>query len=255
MTPTVSVVIPVLNDADLLDTCLSMLRQQTLQPQEIIVVDNGCTDHTVQVATRHGARIITEPTPGIPAATAAGYDAASCMLIARLDADSRPPARWLENLVAAMSGDMRLVGATGPGMFYDVGTVRNAWHQATYMTPYFLSAGFALSHTPLFGSNMVISKGWWDSIASEVNRIDKEVHDDFDLSFHVKPHQRIAFARHAWVGISPRPFDSSRDMLTRYQRAFRTIGQHWATEPPWQRVFARRSVSYEIPTGVGSSKT
>lgn len=53
----ISIVIPCLNDAVLLEQCLSSIVAQTLQPEEVIVVDNGSTDNSVEVANRMGARV------------------------------------------------------------------------------------------------------------------------------------------------------------------------------------------------------
>ncbi|NBX23632.1 MAG: glycosyltransferase, partial [Microbacteriaceae bacterium] len=58
---TISVIIPSLNDAVLLDQCLSALRSQTRLPDEIVVVDNGSTDNTADVAKSFGARVVEEP--------------------------------------------------------------------------------------------------------------------------------------------------------------------------------------------------
>lgn len=80
--PPVSVVIPCLNDAAALETCLSSLARQSLQPFEIVVVDNNSTDSSAAVARRFGARVVPEPVPGIPAAAATGYDAAQGQIIA-----------------------------------------------------------------------------------------------------------------------------------------------------------------------------
>ena len=95
----VSVVIPARNDAEMLATCLTALAQQTGLPDsvevEIVVVDNGSSDATAQVAHDGGARVISEPVPGIPQAASAGYDAARGELIARIDADSVCPPGWL----------------------------------------------------------------------------------------------------------------------------------------------------------------
>src|SRR3954452_8207081 len=87
---TVSVVIPVKDDAVALERCLRLLGQQTVAPLEVVVVDNGSRDASAAGARRHGARVVTEPTPGIPAAASTGYDAARGDLIARCDADSVP---------------------------------------------------------------------------------------------------------------------------------------------------------------------
>ena len=56
---TISVVIPVYNDAALLRRCLEALAAQTRRADEIVVVDNGSTDDSAEVARRGGARVVT----------------------------------------------------------------------------------------------------------------------------------------------------------------------------------------------------
>ena len=89
--PCLSVVIPVKDDADLLERCLTALDRQVVPALEVIVVDNGSTDHSVRVALRHGARVIVEATPGIAAAASAGYDTARGDVVVRCDADTLAP--------------------------------------------------------------------------------------------------------------------------------------------------------------------
>lgn len=86
----ISIVIPVLNDAEYLKVLLADLAHQTLPADEIIVVDNGCTDGSADVARSGGAIVIAERIIGIPAAAATGYDRATGEIIVRCDADSRP---------------------------------------------------------------------------------------------------------------------------------------------------------------------
>ena len=80
-----------LRDAAFLDACLTALAAQTRPANRIIVVDNGSTDDSADVARRHGAELSFEPLVGIWPAAAHGYDLAleDADIIARLDADSR----------------------------------------------------------------------------------------------------------------------------------------------------------------------
>jgi glycosyltransferase involved in cell wall biosynthesis len=53
----------------------------------VVVVDNGSTDGTAEVARRWGARVVAEPTPGYGAAVHAGLLAASSEYVAVMDGD------------------------------------------------------------------------------------------------------------------------------------------------------------------------
>ncbi|RIJ54999.1 glycosyltransferase, partial [Clavibacter lycopersici] len=68
--PTVSVVIPVRDDAGHLRACLQALAGQTVAPDEVVVVDNASRDDSAEVARLAGARVVHEPVVGIPAAAA-----------------------------------------------------------------------------------------------------------------------------------------------------------------------------------------
>ena len=79
----ISVIIPVLNEenaiakviADIPKTVRTLDEKTEATVQEIIVVDNGCTDNTAAIASRNGARVITEPRRGYGSACLAGIAA------------------------------------------------------------------------------------------------------------------------------------------------------------------------------------
>src|SRR3954466_3343360 len=56
---TISVVIPTWNRADLLRSVLSNLEEQTKRPDEIVVIDNGSRDSSIEIAQAYGARVIS----------------------------------------------------------------------------------------------------------------------------------------------------------------------------------------------------
>ena len=71
----------------------------------VIVVDNGSTDGTAQVARACGARVVTEPRPGYGAAVQAGVEAATSEWVAVMDGDgSFDPAELPRLLSAVTSG-------------------------------------------------------------------------------------------------------------------------------------------------------
>jgi glycosyltransferase involved in cell wall biosynthesis len=84
---TISVVIPAYNAAPFLPRCLASVFDQTLQPQEVIVVDDGSTDDTAVLAERLGAKVIRRSNGGLSAARNTGIEGATGEWIALLDAD------------------------------------------------------------------------------------------------------------------------------------------------------------------------
>ncbi|MBB1020577.1 MULTISPECIES: glycosyltransferase family 2 protein [Dietzia] len=235
----ISVVIPVLDDARELEGCLAALAAQTRAPDEVVVVDNGCSDDSVAVARAAGARVVDEPVRGIPAAAAAGYDAATGDVIARLDADSRPGPDWLARIESAFAADTELVAVSGPGEFIGLIGWRARAAKLLYMDAFFLSVGSAMAHPVLFGSNLAMRRSAWERVRDGVDRTDPELHDDIDLSFQFGARDRLWVDRSLAVGISARPFDDPAAMRRRFSRAFRTIFRNWRTSPPSQRWLER----------------
>jgi len=231
----VSVVIPVRDDAEALDACLQALAGQTVRPLEVVVVDNGSTDDTARVAARHGARVVVEPRPGIPAAAAAGYDAAVGDVIARLDADSVPGPRWVERIATRMADEPDLDALSGTGRFTDLHPVPGALATAVYLGAYYVLGHLALGHPPLWGSSMAVRRSVWHEVRDAVARRDAEVHDDLDLAFALGPERRIVVDRHLRVGVSARSLRGAAQMRRRFGRAGRTLRRNWLRLPPWRR--------------------
>lgn len=235
----ITVVIPVLDDAAELTACLESLAAQTRTADQIVVVDNGCTDSSAEVARNAGARVVVEPVRGIPAAAAAGYDAVTGDLIARLDADSRPGPDWLARIDEAFTSDPALTALSGPGEFIGLDGWRARAAKALYMDAFFLSVGASMAHPVLFGSNLAMRREAWERVRDGVERTDPEVHDDIDLSFQFGAADRVVVDKNLTVGISARPFDDPAAMRRRFSRAFRTIYRNWQTSPPSRRWMER----------------
>lgn len=230
---TVSVVIPVRDDAEELARCLTLLAAQTRPPDEVVVVDNGSTDDSAAVARAAGARVVTELRPGIPYAAATGYDAATCDLVARLDADSRPGPRWVEQVVATM-GDPRIDAATGPGRFVDLPRGLGLPASVLYLGAYLFLTWLAGANTPLWGSSMVVRRHVWERVSPHVHR-DHDVHDDMDLALVLGPLAGTRFVPALHVGVSGRSLRGHQQLRRRLDRAVTTLRLNWTDQPPWER--------------------
>ena len=94
-----SIVIPCYNEADFIASTLESLTAQTFTKNyEIIIVDNNCTDDTVAIARRHGARVVSAQRPGVCSARQAGTKASHGEIIISTDADTIFSPNWLSNI-------------------------------------------------------------------------------------------------------------------------------------------------------------
>jgi glycosyltransferase involved in cell wall biosynthesis len=94
-----SVVIPALNEERHLGQVLSDLQRQSRRPDEVIVVDAGSTDATVDIAERSKA-VVLHGEPPIARGRNLGGFSATGDLIFFLDADTRLPETFFENFVS-----------------------------------------------------------------------------------------------------------------------------------------------------------
>lgn len=236
----ISVVIPVWNDAGLLAACLSALAAQSRPADEIIVVDNNSTDESAQLALRRGARVIVQPLQGIAASSAAGFDSASGDLIARLDADSIPPIDWIERIekLAIAAGPLTVV--TGPGDFYGAGRFITWLGRTLYLGGFFATFQVILGHSPIFGSNFMMSRELWLRVRGTVHRTVRNIHDDIDLSFQLQPDMSVRFESSLRVGISARPLASLRAIARRGAWVGSTLRLNFREQSPVSRRRARR---------------
>lgn len=242
-TPSISVIIPCYNDASLLRRCLESLARQTVSPHEVIVVDNGSTDDTAEVAAAAGARVISETRQGITWATRAGLDAATGDILARTDADVVAPTDYISRLhatwvAADRSPGRRVVGVTGVARFEITGRVGDV-ASALYLGAYRRSVGSALGHHPMFGTNYSLRATWWRQVRDRVDSADTDSHEDMQISFEVGPDETVWFQPDLTLDMDARALQGAGQGLRRFRRGLHTILRAWRRHPPHRRLAAR----------------
>jgi glycosyltransferase involved in cell wall biosynthesis len=112
----VSVVVPTRNRADYLQVTLdSLAGQEIAEPYEVIVVDDGSSDSTSELADRSGIRYIAHDTHrGLNAARNTGIRESHAPLIAFVDDDVLAPRVWLSELVAGAARHPEAEALGGP---------------------------------------------------------------------------------------------------------------------------------------------
>jgi hypothetical protein len=120
----VSVVLPCLNEAETLATCITKARESLARlgtAGEVVVADNGSTDGSQRIAAELGARVIDVPVRGYGAALQAGIEAARGRYVVMADADDSYDLGGLEPFVAKLRDGYDLVmgnrfaGGIAPG--------------------------------------------------------------------------------------------------------------------------------------------
>lgn len=111
MMPRVSVVIPSYNRADMLDISVVSVLGQIFKDFELLVIDDGSTDHTKEkVSSFNDERIkyIYKQNGGVSSARNVGIDNAKGEFIAFLDDDDFWPADYLQKMIKVMDVDKEI---------------------------------------------------------------------------------------------------------------------------------------------------
>ena len=231
-TPLVTVVVPVRDEAERLTGCLDALAASDLPAElvEVLVIDGGSTDGTVDVARRlldergwWGAEVLASPVGDRSSNLNCGLAAAHAAVVVRVDARSRVPSHYLRRCVelldsrpdvAVVGGRQRAIAEAGAGVI-GAGVARalnNRWGMG--LSKYRRSATSGEADTVYLGAyrtEQLRAAGAW--------RTDLPVNEDFDLNRRLGRFGTVWFDADLAVDYVPR---SSLPGLARQYWAFGT---------------------------------
>lgn len=159
----VSIIIRALNEAEHLPLLLNGIAAQTVQPDEIILVDSGSTDDSVEICRRRGANIVhIEPADfSFGRALNYGCRAATGDILVFVSAHVYPADdTWLESLVAPFANP-EVVLSYGR----QTGDSRNAFSEIQLMQQWFPEVRDHDQSTPFCNNaNCAVRQTWWQQL-------------------------------------------------------------------------------------------
>jgi glycosyltransferase involved in cell wall biosynthesis len=196
--PTMTIVVCAYNAAETLDECLQHVCALDYPRLDVVVVDDGSTDATAQIAERHErVQVISTEQSGLSNARNVGARASTGEIVAFLDSDAFPPPEW-PYLLALGFDSPRVGGVGGPNIPpRDDPLVAQAVARAPGGPVHVLLSDDRAEHVP--GCNMA----FWRELILELDGFDPvftAAGDDVDFCWRVLDADwRLAFHPAAFV--------------------------------------------------------
>ncbi len=207
MSKSLIVVIPAYNEELYLVRALAAITNQSVPRNlyEVVVVDNGSTDHTADIARMFGVTVLSQKIKGYSLTLKAGFDYAlrqGAEWLAVTDADSQVDHRWIETILKK-SIQKEVVGLTGPVKFYDVSRAASWFSDLSYQGFVHLLKMFA-GFVQFSGQNSAFRAEAYQTVGG----IDLKytMSPDVYLSKRLNKVGQIKFVRSMKVQTSPRRF-------------------------------------------------
>lgn len=129
----ISIVIPTLNEENNIGSVLNSIKQSIICNKfsyEIIVVDNGSTDKTVEIAKHHGAKVFLRPGVSISALRNYGVKKSTGSLLVFLDGDICLTPSWGLNIgstIEILNKNPQIITGSLAGIKVDASWIEQRW--------------------------------------------------------------------------------------------------------------------------------
>jgi glycosyltransferase involved in cell wall biosynthesis len=190
--PLVSLIIPAYNEEDYLAACLDAILENIGDKAfEIIVVDNNSTDGTRQVIERYPqVTYLFEPRKGITRARQCGFRGSSGQILAYVDADTRPPSGWIEQIWEQFAEHKELACLSGPYTFYDLEGIQRAVSNGWFVAARSI---YGIIGYVVIGGNFAIRR----SVLEKMGGFDCSIEfygEDVDIAKRAGKHGKVRFS-------------------------------------------------------------
>ncbi|MDX6555672.1 MAG: hypothetical protein QOD86_1867, partial [Miltoncostaeaceae bacterium] len=245
--PGVSLIATVFNEAATIDAWLAGLDAQTVRPQEVVIVDAGSTDGTLEALQARAARdpafkVLVVAGLSVPEGRNRAIEAAAGPIVAITDAGTHPEPDWLERLVEPLLEDPQ--AGVSAGFFAPAGTSAVERVLAAVITPRLPEID---PETFLPSSRSVaVRKEWWERAGGYPDWL----RAGEDLVFGMRLREagaRFVFAPDAIVHWSPRP--TLGGFFAQYRHYARGDGHAHL----WTRRHAIRYAAYVTGAGLAAA--
>jgi GT2 family glycosyltransferase len=213
----VSLYIPCYNVESSIASCLDAVFKQTYPIDQVLLIDDGCRDRTLEFAAPYPVQIIRhEVNKGLAAARNTAVRHARNDLVASLDADCVAAPDWLEQLLPLLT-DERVAIAGGRLVETVLDSLGDRWRQA-HMTQ---DWGEQLVRNPsfMFGNNTIIRKAVFEQIGGYNEQL-RTNGEDADLSRKIMAAGYDAIYEPAAI-VEHLRCDTIRSILENYWRYWR----------------------------------
>jgi O-antigen biosynthesis protein len=150
---------------------------------DILVIDDGSTDNTAQIAAQFPVRLISQPNAGLSVARNVGWQKSESDVIAYLDDDAYPDPHWLQYLVHGLITGKH-VGVGGPNLLpRDDGMISQCVDRSPGGPTHVLLTDTVAEHVP--GCNMA----FWRTSLQSVGGFDAQFRiagDDVDICWKLQ---------------------------------------------------------------------
>jgi GT2 family glycosyltransferase len=224
--PRISVVVCSHNGSRTIEDCLAGVAALNYPDYECIVVDDGSTDATAEIAREHGAQLIQTEKAGLSVARNLGLEASTGEIVAYIDDDTVPDREWLRYLACAFreSGHAAI---GGPNLSLpDRALVEDSVGRSPGNPTHVLLTDEEAEHIP--GCNMAFRKAALQEIGGFDARF-RVAGDDVDICWRVQE-QGWTIGFHAGAVVWHRRRDSVRAFLKQqigYGRAEGMLARKW----------------------------